>query len=160
VPYLQRFGLLDDRLLAVHGVHLSDDDLRRLGQAGATLVTCPRSNRWVGAGDPPVDRFYASGVRVAIGTDSLASVADLNLFSEMAAIRALGPGLPARRIIVSATLAGAQALGFGDQSGSISPGKRADLIAVRVPGEVDDVEEYLLSGIQPRDVFRLDPRNP
>ena len=124
--------------------------------AGATLVTCPRSNRWVGAGSPPVDQFYASGVRVAIGTDSLASVEDLNLFSEMAQIRALGPDIPARAIVESATRIGAEALGFGEDYGTIEPGKRAALIAVRVPDGVDDVEEYLVSGIRPADVGWLD----
>ena len=75
-------------------------------------MTCPRSNRWTGAGVPPIDRFYASGVRVAIGTDSLASVEDLNLFAEMAEVRRLAPAVPAARILESATLAGAEALGF------------------------------------------------
>ena len=48
--------------------------LARLAAIGATLVTCPRSNQWVGVGAPPIERFYESGVPVAVGTDSLASV--------------------------------------------------------------------------------------
>jgi len=110
VEYIDKFGLLGDRLLAVHGVQLSYRELAQLCGAGATLVTCPRSNRWVGAGSPPVEQFYASGVRVAIGTDSLASVGDLNLFAELAEIRALGPSIPARAILDSATRIGAEAL--------------------------------------------------
>jgi aminodeoxyfutalosine deaminase len=156
VEYMDRFGLLTPRLLAVHGVQFGGDDFARLRAAGATLVTCPRSNRWVGAGDPDVAAFYAAGVRVAIGTDSLASVEDLNLFAEMARIRALGPGIPARVILESATRIGAEALGFGEDYGTIEPGKRAALIAVRVPDGVSDVEEYLVSGIEPGDVQWLD----
>jgi cytosine/adenosine deaminase-related metal-dependent hydrolase len=152
VEYVEKFGLLTGRLLAVHGVQLSYRELAQLSFANATLVTCPRSNRWVGAGTPPVEQFYASGVRVAIGTDSLASVEDLNLFAEMAEIRALGPKIPARSILESATRIGAEALGFGDDYGTIEPGKHAALIAVRVPDGVDDVEEYLLSGITPEDI--------
>jgi cytosine/adenosine deaminase-related metal-dependent hydrolase len=152
VEYVDKFGLLSERLLAVHGVQLSYRELAQLSFANATLVTCPRSNRWVGVGNPPVEQFYASGVRVAIGTDSLASVEDLNLFAEMAEIRALGPKIPARSILESATRIGAEALGFGDDYGTIEPGKRSALIAVRVPDGVDDVEEYLLSGISPEDV--------
>jgi 5-methylthioadenosine/S-adenosylhomocysteine deaminase len=133
-------------------VQLTDDELRALAAAGATVVTCPRSNRWVGAGLPPVDRFYASGVRVAVGTDSLASVEDLNVFSELQMMRELAPAVPARRILESATRSGADALGFGDELGTIEPGKRAELIAVDVPADVVDVEEYLLSGIRPLDV--------
>jgi aminodeoxyfutalosine deaminase len=155
VEYLDRLGLLNQRLLAVHAVHLTDGELHRLANAGATVVTCPRSNRWTGAGDPPVERFFRAGVHVAIGTDSLASVEDLNLFDEMAAVRRLAPSVPARRILESATLTGARALGFDRDFGSIAAGKRAELIAVRIPAGLDDVEEYLVGGIQPSDVSWL-----
>jgi len=160
VEYVDRFGLLSDRLLAVHGVQLSYRELAQLTAAGATLVTCPRSNRWVGVGNPPIDRFYASGVRVAIGTDSLASVGDLNLFAEMAAIRELSADIPARAIIESATRHGAEALGFGDDYGTIDLGKRAALVAVKVPEATADVEEYLLSGIRPEQVAWLATNEP
>jgi cytosine/adenosine deaminase-related metal-dependent hydrolase len=156
VGYLDRLGLVNERLLAVHGVQFTDAELARLAAANATVVTCPRSNRWTGAGDPPVDRFYASGVRVAIGTDSLASVDDLNLFAELAEVRRLAPAVAAARILESATLAGAQALGFGVEHGSMEPGKRAQLLAVRLPADCGDVEEYLVSGIEPADVRWLD----
>ena len=112
-------------------------------------MTCPRSNRWTGAGTPPLESFYESGVRVAVGTDSLASVEDLNVFAELACMRTLAPHIPAARLLESATLAGARALGLADQFGTIDAGKRAELIAVRVPRGVDDVEEYLVSGLQP-----------
>jgi 5-methylthioadenosine/S-adenosylhomocysteine deaminase len=86
---------------------------------------------------------------VAVGTDSLASVEDLNLFAELAYMRKLAPGVAASRLLESATLAGAQALGFAGEFGTIEPGKRAELIAVTIPRGVEDVEEYLLSGLQP-----------
>jgi cytosine/adenosine deaminase-related metal-dependent hydrolase len=156
VQYLDDLGLVDERLLAVHGVHFTDAELARLAEAGATVVTCPRSNRWTGAGEPPVDRFYGSGARVAIGTDSLASVEDLNLFAEMAAVRRLAPRVPAARILESATRAGAAALGFAAELGSIEPGKRAQLLAVRLPANCEDVEEYLVDGIEPADIRWLD----
>ena len=152
VAYLQQFGLVNDRLIAVHGVQLTDEELARLAAAGATVVTCPRSNIWTGAGEPPIERFYASGVRVAIGTDSLASVDDLNVFQELAAARRLAPRVRAARLLESATRAGAEALGFGGDLGTIEPGKRAELIAVRVPPGLEDVEQYLVSGIKPEDI--------
>jgi aminodeoxyfutalosine deaminase len=152
VEYLDRMGLVTGRLLAVHGTQLTDAELAHLASAGATVVTCPRSNRWTGAGTPPVERFYASGVRVAIGTDSLASVEDLNLFGELAVVRRLAPAVPAARLLESATATGAAALGFGAELGTLEQGKRADLIAVRLPAGVEDVEEYLLSGIQPGEI--------
>jgi cytosine/adenosine deaminase-related metal-dependent hydrolase len=156
VEYLDRLGLVNDRLLAVHGVQFTTVELERLASTGATVVACPRSNRWTGAGEPPIGRFYASGVRVAIGTDSLASVEDLNIFAEMAEVRRLAPHVPAARILESATLSGAEALGFGSELGSLAPGKRAELLAVRLPAGCTDVEEYLLSGIGPADVTWLD----
>jgi cytosine/adenosine deaminase-related metal-dependent hydrolase len=149
VEYLDRLGLVTERLLAVHGTQLEDPELARLAHAGATVVACPRSNRWTGAGTPPIDRFYASGVRVAIGTDSLASVGDLNLFAELAALRQIAPHVPAARLLSSATVEGATALGFEAELGTIVSGKRAELIAVRIPPGTGDVEEYLVGGIEP-----------
>ena len=157
VDYVAAHGLLNDRLLAVHGLHLTDPELRTLAAAGATVVTCPRSNRWTGAGLPPIARFYGSGVRVAVGTDSLASVEDLNLFAELRMIRDLAPLVPASAILASATRHGADALGFGDELGTIEPGRRADLIAVTLPDHDADVEEYLVSGIDPAAVGWLSP---
>jgi cytosine/adenosine deaminase-related metal-dependent hydrolase len=152
VEYLDRHHLLDAGTLVVHGVQFSDVALARLHEIGATVVTCPRSNQWVGVGYPPIERFYRSGVKVAVGTDSLASVEDLNLFSELKTMRWLAPAVPAAKILESATLTGAQALGLGGELGSLTPGKRAAMIAVTLPDGVDDVEEFLLSGILPSQI--------
>ena len=155
VTYLDRHGLIDERTLVIHGVQFGDAALSRLATIGATLVTCPRSNQWVGVGYPPIERFYRSGVNVAVGTDSLASVEDLNLFSELKTMRWLAPKVPAGKILESATLIGARALGLGDELGSLTPGKRAEMIAVHLPDAVEDVEEFLLSGIQPAQIQPL-----
>jgi cytosine/adenosine deaminase-related metal-dependent hydrolase len=152
VEFLESLGVLDARTLVVHGVRLSETTLERLARVGCTLVTCPRSNQWVGAGVPPIDAFYRAGVRVAVGTDSLASVEDLNVFSELKAMRWIAPEQPARKFLESATRVGADALGFGDELGSLEPGKRADIIAIDLGGPRDDVEEYLVSGIDPRQI--------
>lgn len=150
--YLDRMGILDERLVCVHGVHLRESALRRLARHGSMLVTCPRGNRRTGAGSPPIGAFYRAGLRVAVGTDSLASVPDLNLFSELAELRRLAPGIPAHQLLESATLQGARALGWETDFGTIEPGRRAALIAVTVPDNTADVEEYLVSGIQPEQV--------
>lgn len=152
VEYLEAAGFLDARTLVVHGVQFDERDLERLASRGCTLVTCPRSNRWVGVGPPPIARFYASGVRVAVGTDSLASVADLNLFAELADMRWLAPSVPARQFLASATIHGASALGLENDFGTIAAGKRAALVAVDLPADVEDVEEYLVNGIEPRQI--------
>jgi cytosine/adenosine deaminase-related metal-dependent hydrolase len=158
VQYLEQLGVLDARTLVVHGVQLDAAALQALARIGCTLVTCPRSNQWVGVGVPPIDRFYAAGVRVAIGTDSLASVDDLNIFAELATMRWLAPARPAGVLLESATRVGAEALGFGSELGTIEAGKRALLIAVDLDGAPDAgasataVEEYLVSGIGARAV--------
>jgi cytosine/adenosine deaminase-related metal-dependent hydrolase len=144
--YLDRFGLINSRTLVVHAVQLRDDELKLVADRSATIVTCPRSNAWVGAGAPPVSRFYGSGAKVAVGTDSLASSPDLNVFAELRELRRLAPDVPASRLLHSATRAGAEALGF-DEYGSIEPGRAAGLIAVDVPDGTTDVEQYLCGGI-------------
>jgi cytosine/adenosine deaminase-related metal-dependent hydrolase len=152
VEYLDAIGFLGPTTVAVHGVQMTDSDLRKLASRRTTLVTCPRSNIHTGAGAPPIERFYASGVRVAVGTDSLSSVEDLNVFAELAAMRRLAPGIRASTLLASATKNGAEALGFGADYGTIEPGKRARLIAVDVPASCSDVEEYLVNGITPSQV--------
>jgi aminodeoxyfutalosine deaminase len=156
--YLARLGVLSPRLLAVHGVRLRDDELKLLAEHGTTLVTCPRSNVWVGSGNPPIERFYASGVRVAVGTDSLASATDLNIFSEIALMHHIAPNVPPARLLASATLEGARALGF-DHLGFIGSGAHARLITVDLPATLRDVETYLVEGIDPGQIAWV-PANP
>jgi cytosine/adenosine deaminase-related metal-dependent hydrolase len=158
VAYLADAGFLDERVLIVHAVQCTAADLARLARLGCTIVSCPRSNRHVGVGSPPLDAFYAAGVDVAFGTDSLASVDDLNVFAELAEARRLAPRVPASRLLESATRTGARALGFDGEFGSIEAGKRAALLAVSLPAGVADVEEYLLSGINPQLIRWLDAR--
>ena len=155
VEYLDSLGVLHPRMLAVHGVQFDRADLMRLRARGGPLVSCPRSNVHVGVGSPPLALFYEMGVGVAFGTDSLASVADLNLFAELHAARRLAPGVAARRLLESATRIGAKALGFDDLFGTIEPGRRADLLVAATPPDVDDVEEYLVSGITPAQITWL-----
>jgi cytosine/adenosine deaminase-related metal-dependent hydrolase len=152
VQFLDDSGFLGGRVLVVHGVQMSAADLERVAARGATLVTCPRSNGHTGAGAPPLEEFYESGVRVAVGTDSLASAPDLNLFAELATIRALAPSVPATILLDSATRQGSRALGFDADFGTIEAGKLARLLAVAVPAGTDDVEEYLVSGIAPEQI--------
>ena len=147
VTFIARLGYLQRGLLVAHGVHLTDDALERLRAAGAVLVTCPRSNEWVGAGTPRLSHFYASRVPVAIGTDSLASSPSLSLFDELAEMRRIAPDVSAAKMLESATRVGAEALGFGADFGTLAVGKRARFTVVDVPAGERDVEEYLVSGV-------------
>ena len=84
---------------------------------GCVIVSCPRSNRWVGAGDPPIDAFYASGALVAFGTDSLASADSLDMFAELAAARRISS-------VADATLLAAA--GSAADAGSDEPSDESD----------------------------------
>ena len=159
VQFLEESGFLNSRVLAVHGVQMTPEDLAKLAACGATLVTCPRSNGHTGAGAPPIEDFYASGVRVAIGTDSLASAPDLSVFAELATLRALAPTVPASKLLASATIEGARGLGFDADYGTIEPGKSARVLAVTLPEQSGDVEEYLVSGVQPDQIRWVEDRD-
>ena len=95
-------------------------------------------------------------MHVAVGTDSLASAPDLNVFAELATMRALAPRVPAATLLESATREGARALGFDARYGTIEPGKSARLIAVALPSPNIDVEEYLVTGIVSEQVRWID----
>jgi len=144
VAYLQHLGALRPGLLVVHGTQFSEADLGTLADSGATLVLCARSNQWVGAGLPPVSAAFAAGVRAALGTDSLASVADLNLFAELAFLRTIAPDVPAGRLLEAATRAGAKALGCR-QLGVLAPGATSRAVVRFPPANVPDVEQWLVA---------------
>ena len=134
---LDSLGLLNDRLIAAHMVHLSDDDIATVALAGSSVVHCPESNLKLASGFCRVDDLLRAGVNVALGTDGAASNNDLDLLSEMRIAALLSKGvasdaasLPADEALYLATMGGARALGLGDEIGSIEVGKRADLVAV------------------------------
>jgi aminodeoxyfutalosine deaminase len=148
VDYIDRMGFLNAHIMLVHGVHFTADEIARVARVGATVVSCPRGNQLTGAGEPPIAELFDAGVCVAVGTDSLASVPDLNVFAELSEMRRLAPDVPARRLLESATINGARALGFDAEYGTIDAGKRDALLVVQLDGSSGSrVEEYLVSGI-------------
>jgi aminodeoxyfutalosine deaminase len=158
VQYVGDLGYLQPGTLVVHAVHVTDAGLDRLRRSRAVIVTCPRSNLWVGAGPPRLSHFYSSGVPVAVGTDSLASAPSLNLFDELAEMRRLAPEVSAATLLESATRVGAEALGCGRDFGTLGAGKRAVLARVAIPAAgMRDVEEYLVGGVPARDIAALRP---
>ena len=141
VEHLDRLGVLTERTLAVHCVHLLRHDHSKLQSRGVHVVTCPRSNQRLGVGTAPVPTLLAEGIPVALGTDSLASAPDLDLFAEMAALRETHPKLAPAAVLRMATLNGALALGMADRLGSIEPGKLAELIVVPLASDGDPLAE-------------------
>ncbi len=133
-------GALTPHALAVHCVQQSSDDIALLAETGAAIVHCPKSNAKLGAGIAPLTEWLAvSGLRIALGTDSAVSNNTLDMFEEMRfgllaqrAARKDAIAVTARQMVEIATLGGANALGVN--AGSLTPGKRADVIAVSLAG--------------------------
>jgi len=138
--------------LLVHAVQLEADEIERLGNSGATVVTCPRSNAYLGVGVAPVPALLDAGAKLALGTDSLASAPDLDLFAEMTALHVTHPGLDPAAIVHAATLGGATALGLDGPLGTIEAGKSERLTVVPF-ADGGDPFDYLCSC--PRTVFPL-----
>jgi 5-methylthioadenosine/S-adenosylhomocysteine deaminase len=135
--YLDQLGLLDELTVAVHAVWLEAPDLELLAQRRVTVSHCPESNLKLAAGVAPVPALLKLGVRVGLGTDGAASNNNLDLWGEMSLAARLhkvwghDPTLmPAAQVAALATREGAQVLGLGDTTGTLAPGKAADLIVV------------------------------
>jgi 5-methylthioadenosine/S-adenosylhomocysteine deaminase len=136
VAWLDRHGVLGPATLCIHMVQAGPADLDLVAARGAAIAHCPRSNRRHGHGTAPLGAMLARGLRVGLGTDSVASVAPLDLLAELTAARRLG-GLAAEQALRLATLGAAEALGLGAEIGSLRAGKWGDLAAFRLPGPVD-----------------------
>jgi len=115
-------GLLGPDTLAVHAVHLTPDDRAILAASGATACLCPRSNARIGVGTADAPALIAAGVPLALGTDSLASNDDLNLWNEARALLAAHPGLPGQAVLAALTTTPARLLGRAADLGRLVPG--------------------------------------
>jgi 5-methylthioadenosine/S-adenosylhomocysteine deaminase len=122
VAHLAGLGVLSPDSLCIHCVHVDAADIARLTDAGAAVAHCPRSNAAHGHGRAPVAAMRAAGLRVGLGTDSVVSVADLDLWAEAAAA-----GFAGEAALRAVTLDGARALGLETEIGSIERGRAADL---------------------------------
>jgi 5-methylthioadenosine/S-adenosylhomocysteine deaminase len=140
VPFVKKQGLFDAKVLAAHCVHVDDGEIRALKHFNAGVAHNPTSNLKLGAGIAPVARMLELGLDVGIGTDGPASNNDLDMFEEMRLAALLAKGgssaggdptaVPARAALAMATRLGARAMHLDHLTGSLEPGKRADLIVV------------------------------
>jgi 5-methylthioadenosine/S-adenosylhomocysteine deaminase len=137
IPYVKKQGLLEAKVIAAHCVHIDAGEIRSLHHAGAGIAHNPSSNLKLASGFAPVVKMLEAGLNVGIGTDGPASNNDLDMFEEvrLAAFIAKAvtndpTSLPASQALLMATRLGAQALHIGHLTGSLTPGRRADLILV------------------------------
>jgi guanine deaminase len=134
----ERYGLVGERSVLAHDVHPTDGELSRLAAAHASVAHCPSSNAFLGSGIFSMRRHLAHGVRFALGTDVGAGTG-LSLFKEalmayhVQNVREDGEHIGPAHLLYLATRAGALALGSGQETGDLSPGRAADYVLVRPP---------------------------
>ena len=140
VGRLAAIGALGPNFIGAHGVWLTDDDIRRLADAGAAVAHNPASNLKLGCGIAPVREMVEQGLTVGLGTDGAMSSDNLNLFEAMRFAALVGkvrfPHEPARWIGAQtawdlATQGSARVLGMADMLGAVAPGYKADLVLLR-----------------------------
>lgn len=138
VGWLSILGVLSPFSLCIHAIELLPADILLLQQSDSAVAHCPISNRRHGHGQAPLRDLLDGGVRVGLGTDSVASVGRLDMFAEMRAARDLA-GLTDQAGVELATIGGARALRLDRELGTLSAGKWGDVIAVNdSSGEKND----------------------
>jgi 5-methylthioadenosine/S-adenosylhomocysteine deaminase len=137
IPYVKKQNLFEAKVLAAHCVHLDDGEIKTLMHHGAGVAHNPSSNLKLASGFAPVSKMLDAGLNVGIGTDGPASNNDLDMFEEIRLASFVAKGysgdpttVPAATALTMATRLGAKALHIGHLTGSLEPGKRADLILV------------------------------
>lgn len=148
--------LASPRLVVAHGTWLPSEAQRILRESGAHVVHCPTADLALGSGVAKVPELVRAGVRVCLSVGDAPAVYTLDPWAELR-LAAILPGprhgvLSPAEVLQMATLGGARALGLEAELGSIEPGKKADLIVVRVPDGARDVLEALVLGTRATDV--------
>ncbi len=139
IPYVKKQNIFDAKVLAAHCVHIDSGEIHTLLHHKAGVAHNPSSNMKLASGFAPVVNMLEAGLNVGIGTDGPASNNDLDMFEEirlasfMAKAHSGDPtALPAQQTLAMATRLGANALHIGHLTGSLAPGKRADLILLEI----------------------------
>jgi 5-methylthioadenosine/S-adenosylhomocysteine deaminase len=139
VPYIKKRGVFDAKVIAAHCVHIDEGEMRTIKNAGAGVAHNPSSNLKLASGFANVARMLELGLNVGIGTDGPASNNDLDMIEEIRLASMLAKcvsgdptALPARQTLAMATSMGAKAVHIDHLTGSLVPGKRADLILIGI----------------------------
>jgi len=141
VPWVKKVGLLEAKVLAAHCVHVDEGEIRTLSHARTGVAHNPSSNLKLASGFAPVRAMLEAGLNVGLGTDGPSSNNDLDMFEEMRLASFIAKGvskdptvLPAKTVLAMATRLGARAMHMGELTGSLEPGKRADMILIDLEG--------------------------
>ncbi|MGC9120623.1 MAG: amidohydrolase [Sulfurihydrogenibium sp.] len=139
VKHLNNIGVLNERVLAAHMVHPTEEEIELLAEKNVKIAHCPESNLKLASGIAPVPKMVEKGVTVSIGTDGTASNDDLDLIAEASTAAKLHKGynlnptvLPAKQVLAMITRQAAKAILKYDRMGSIEVGKDADIVVIDV----------------------------
>ena len=138
VAWLEKHEVFGPDCVAIHCCTVDNDDMETLARRGAGVAHCPRSNRRHHRIDAPLAQLLGAGLRVGVGTDSVASVSPLDLLAEARQARSLA-SLDAQEALALVTLGAARTIGLGAEVGSLAKGKWGDLVRVEIPA-VDDAD--------------------
>ena len=145
LEYLDRLGVVDADTICVHAVHISAVEADLLAKRRAKVCLCPGSNRVLGVGKAKLAVLLDKGIKPCLGTDSLASNEELNLWREMRILQEDHPGVAPAAIFAMATKNGAIAMGR-QKLGALEAGKDAKILAVRFKNlRADEVYSYLVN---------------
>lgn len=140
IRYLHEHGVLETRPLLAHCINIGEVDFELIKAAGAGVVHCPKSNAKLRHGRAPFRQFVKTGIRVGLGSDSVASNNTCDILEEarfatlMTRLDQHDDAINADEALQAATLGGARAMGLDDRVGSLEEGKQADLAVVRLAG--------------------------
>ena len=164
VRLLHREGLLDERLVTVHGVWLDDEELDLLAEAGSAVIHCPGANAFLGDGVARLPEMLKRGVRVALGPDGGCANNRQSMFDEMRMASLLakarltdGGAMDAAEAFRLGTSAGADVLGL--PVGELSSGRKADLVALDLDDlslqPIETLDRQIVNSIQPTAIERV-----
>jgi len=145
IELLADYGVLDTRAILVHCNYLSQKDVDFLARSRCSVVYCPRSSHYFRVRHHQWQQLRRRGMVVALGTDSLASTSSLSVLDEMHFLARRHPEVSPEELLGMGTVAGARALGLGEQVGALRPGYWADLVAWKLPSlKADDAADALI----------------
>ncbi len=156
-------GLLGPDLIIVHDTNTSDDDIDLLAKTKTFVSMSPYTEMRTGFGIPPILRMLDRGVNICLSIDTTTLCGNADMFGIMKALQNVADGskqsefaLPARGVLEMATMGGARALGLSDRIGSLTPGKRADIVLLRADdinmAPVNDPVRAIVQSAQPANV--------
>ncbi len=162
VEFLDSIGLLSDRLVAVHCIHATDDDVRLMAKKGVKIAHCIGSNTKAGKGVMPLKEMLAAGMDIGLGSDGASSGNTIDIITQLGMVTRAHKtknhdrgSFTAKEILYLATMGGAKVLGTDKITGSIEPGKKADLVLI----ETESVNMFPIHDRYSAVVYSANPSN-